>query len=658
MFRRMPGEKNKSWSVSLKRFPFFSGCIVKVVVLTVVLLTTTKIQAQLYSAKRTAQGKIYSQSSIKDPVITSDTMISAKTIDDLPAEKLTQFDQAYKEFLSAQKTLMEFDKKIREGDTPLGIAFRRKLNLKKIIDAGSSEQNILFSEVKKKGSTINESHDSFEKLKRWSDLTKHAAGSRIRQKLSEDKEFQPLLAWWAESIFTDGKLNSQVFPEDIKGLIPQDHATNPKTKLTREEYLAIYLTMWKRHSKRYENELKVVKEESSYPSAMSKLVINQFDLGLQWGICRAFIPAAMPGSEFAEVYEKYFKTAKACSAIWLEWFIYHGNHGGKETGGFESKSLIFARKFLAIEKITAVSPVSIVELPYVKKVVPLHLKGIVTVNAETIDDLPPKTRSQFDQAYKEFIVLQIKVFEESQKIKYADNLYQNSIRIRSAANQDTQTIKQEIKKLPDGWDIMNEANIRKKAPAKARWKSAFFGASAFINIQKLSEDKEFQPLLIWWAKYLLTLDPPTMLCGNEYLEGLLSKDGAENAKRKLTQEEYLDIYLTAWERYSKRHLDELETEEKKVSVPSELPELLSRWARNNIKDIVCTTYKQIDPLKMERIVDSKEYFMASEKCSAIWPQWYQYYKKLREKREAEEEILIQQIREMKRISRQKKRVPN
>ncbi|QDT44960.1 hypothetical protein Pan241w_50770 [Gimesia alba] len=240
-----------------------------------------------------------------------------KSIDDLPPEKRKRFDQAYKNWQSALKIERELQLKILEENQLLGTA------VKKLNGELSTRESQLKQELSKLPSgwnTILQPKNSPER-QRWVIAFHRANLGKVYQELAEDKQFRPLLAWWAQFVFTDERLKSFVFKEDLKGSILENQKND--STLTNEEYLNTLLTMYERHSNRYQEELHSAQTDLQVPAELPKLLTDLSRINVQHLICSTYKRLSIPPPELSVARQNTEKVTQELTQIWPQWHLYH-----------------------------------------------------------------------------------------------------------------------------------------------------------------------------------------------------------------------------------------------------------------------------------------------------------------------------------------------
>ncbi|QDT77088.1 hypothetical protein Mal35_05130 [Gimesia maris] len=200
--------------------------------------------------------------------------VPIKSIDELPPEKRKPFDQAYENWQSALKHKPEWEHKFLEENPLPGTA------VKILHSELSTREAQLKQEIRKLPAgwnTILQPKNSPER-QRWVIAFHQANLGKTYQKLAEDKQFRPWLAWWAKFVFTNENLKSFVFEEDLKGSILVNQKND--STLTNEAYLKALLAMYERHSNRYQEELHAAQKDLQVPDELPKLLteLSQIDI--------------------------------------------------------------------------------------------------------------------------------------------------------------------------------------------------------------------------------------------------------------------------------------------------------------------------------------------------------------------------------------------
>ncbi len=208
---------------------------------------------------------------------------------------------------------------------------------------------------------------------------------------------------------------------------------------------------------------------------------------------------------------------------------------------------------------------------------------------KSIDDLPPEKRKQFDQAYENWQSALKHEREWEHKILEENPLPGTAVKILNGelSTREAQ-LKQEIRKLPAGWNTILQ---RKNSPERQRWLIAFHQANLSKCYQESAEDKQFRPLLAWWAKFVFTNENLKSFVFEEDLKGSILEKRKNDST--LTNEAYLKELLAMYERHSSRYQEELHAAQKDLQVPDELPKLLTDLTRIDIQHLICSTYKRL-----------------------------------------------------------------
>ncbi|QDV53184.1 hypothetical protein [Gimesia fumaroli] len=261
-----------------------------------------------------------------------------KSIDDLPPEKRKRFDQAYENWQSALKYERELEHKILEENQLLGTA------VKKLHRELSTRESQLRQEIRKLPSgwnTILQPKNSPER-QRWVIAFHRANLGKVYQELAEDDLFRPLLAWWAQFVFTDERLKSFVFKEDLKGLILENQKND--STLTNEEYLKELLAMYERHSNRHAEELHAAQTDLQVPDELPKLLTDLTRIDTQHLICSTYKRLSVPPPELGVAKQNTEQVAQTLTLIWPQWHLYHKAESQRLLKELDEKNKRLARE--------------------------------------------------------------------------------------------------------------------------------------------------------------------------------------------------------------------------------------------------------------------------------------------------------------------------
>ncbi|WP_339735665.1 hypothetical protein [uncultured Gimesia sp.] len=250
--------------------------------------------------------------------------VPTKSIDDLPPEKRKQFDQAYKNWKSTLKMERELQLQILEEDQLLGTAVN-KLNGELSTREAQIKQEI--GKLPSGWNTILQPKNSPERL-RWVIAFHRANLGKVYQELAEAELFRPLLAWWAQLVFTDENLKSFVFKADLKDSILEDHKHD--STLTNEEYLNTLLAMYKRHSNRHVEELHSAQKDLQVPAELPKLLIDLSRIHVQHLICSTYKRLSIQPPELGVAKQNIKQASQTLTLIWPQWHLYHQKESHKQ----------------------------------------------------------------------------------------------------------------------------------------------------------------------------------------------------------------------------------------------------------------------------------------------------------------------------------------
>ena len=240
-----------------------------------------------------------------------------KSIDDLPPEKRKRFDQAYKNWQSALKIERELQHRILEENQLLGTAVN-KLNGE--LPTRESQIKTEIRKLPTGWNTILQPKNSPVR-QRWVIAFHRANLGKVYQELAEDELFRPLLAWWAQFVFTDENLNSFVFKEDLKGSILENQKND--STFSNEEYLNTLLAMNERHSNRHLEELHAAQTDLQVPAELPKLLTDLSRINAQHLICSTYKRLSIPPPELGVARQNTEKATQDLTQIWPQWHLYH-----------------------------------------------------------------------------------------------------------------------------------------------------------------------------------------------------------------------------------------------------------------------------------------------------------------------------------------------
>lgn len=251
----------------------------------------------------------------------------ANDIDQLPSDVRARFDKAYAEYQDAVRDSLEHEVHQRENNALLAEAERRLSSL----PHEEAEIRTAFNELPPDWRNIFQTANPAQQI--WLKAVGDCSAVKVHQQLVSEASFRPLMAWWAERIYTDESLSIFVsafqLPGESKSIVPLVIGDGSESTARQEKFLAEYLTLLQRHHDRHAEELTKAGAGQEIPPSLPGLFCRKMANHTQHAICTS-IKHAFAKPEQKTGVDRIKQAINKCNEVWPQWGEYHNKNSERE----------------------------------------------------------------------------------------------------------------------------------------------------------------------------------------------------------------------------------------------------------------------------------------------------------------------------------------